>query len=54
MEKSLKDYVSGGGKSEMKSDGNMEDPTEAIKIDLKRRIADLGRIIAGYSKHDKS
>jgi hypothetical protein len=55
MEKSLRDYMSGRWKiGEIKSDGSMEDQTEATKIDLKRRIADLARVIAAYGKRDES
>ena len=54
MEKSLKDYVSGRWKiGEIKSDGTMEDQTEATKADLKRRIADLARLIAAYGGREK-
>ena len=55
MEKALRDYMSGRWKiGEIKSDGSMEDQTEATKADLKRRIADLARIIAAYGKRDES
>ena len=51
MEKSLKDYMSGHWKiGEVKSNGSMEDQTEATVVDLKRRIADLDRIIAAYRR----
>jgi hypothetical protein len=54
MEKSLGDYMSGRWKiGEVKSDGTLEDQTEATKVDLKRRVADLGRIIAAYGKRDE-
>lgn len=53
MEKSLKDYMSGTWKiGEMKSDGTLEDQTQSTIADLKRRIADLGRIVAAYGKRD--
>jgi hypothetical protein len=53
MEKSLKDYMSGRWKiGEVKSDGSLEDQTEATKTDLKTRIGHLGRIIAAYGKRD--
>lgn len=55
MEKSLSDFMSGTWKiGEIKSDGTMEDQTEATKGDLRRRIADLGGIIAAYGKRDAS